>query len=300
MLNFIFRCFSRHFNSILLLIIPIFILIFLSLVFLLIARRYIKHLTKKRIPLQSFSDQSSVHLDDILPSKRNKILPIFVPSNRTTKQISPNLNHYHSYSDDSYSTKSDYQYESINQLLSILCQLVLLILLFLSGSTIYLQPLHSFHLRFEHIIYSHLYGFFVLFLAFYILSFHVLSRSNLIKRYYFRQNKDDRLVNRLYLEPPPSSRNSAMTKDSDPPSCTEQASLLPSSPTCYLSNRDIRQVSQQTERATVCKEHIYDSKPVVKVTAEHYTLHRQISKSNLTSSREDGTLLSALDVVARR
>ncbi|UJR33600.1 hypothetical protein I4U23_021037 [Adineta vaga] len=277
-------CFSKHFDSILLLIIPIFIFIFFSLILLLITRHYIKHLTEKQISRRNCSDQTILHSENLLPSRRNKVLPIFVPSN---------LNPYHSPSEDSYLSDTDYQYESINQLLSILCQFILLILLFLSSSTIYLQPLHSFKLRFEYIIYSHLYGFFVLFLAFYILSYHILSRSNLIKRYYFHRNNEHNLRKEFYRERPISSA----IKHFDLSSCTEQVSLLPSTHACYLSNRDICQIPQQTERTTIYNEHMYDSKPIVKVASEHYALHRHISKTN---SSEHAPLFSALDVIAHR
>ncbi|CAF0726784.1 unnamed protein product [Adineta ricciae] len=278
-------CFSKHFDSILLLIIPIFIFVLFSLILLLVSRHYIKQLMKKSASVRRLSEQSGLHRENLLmPCRRKKILPILVPSNRTSKHSSSNLNPYHSYSDLS---DADYQYESINQLLSILCQFILLILLFLSSSTIYLQPLHSFKIRFENIIYSHFYGFFVLFLAFYILSFHVLSRSNLIKRFYFHRNQEQP----TYLR---------RRKDFHIPSCTEQVSLLPSTHTCYISNRDICQIPQQTERATVYNEHNYDCKPIVKVTSEHHALHRHKSKANPRSSLGHEPFFDALDVIAHR
>jgi len=160
----------------LILIIPILIFIFLIFIFLLIARNYIKNLSNK-------SEINS-----------NEILPILISSNQNTEQILPNINLHH-------------QYESIDQLLSILSQLILLIFIFLSSLAIYFHPLYSFKLRFEDIIYSHLYGFIVLFFTFYILSFYVLSRLHLIIRYYFNRNNDNHLSNQS------SSINSMTKKD---------------------------------------------------------------------------------------
>jgi len=186
----------------LILIIPIIIFIILILVFLLIAHNYIKTLSNKsRIKL-----------------------------NENPEEILLNINSSHSYSSD-----IDYQYESINQLLSILSQLILLIFLFLSSLSIYFHPLYSFQLRFENIIYSHLYGFFVLFLAFYILAFYILSRSNLIKNYYFNRKKNDQSSFLI---------NSINNKQYDIHSSTDQISTLPPSHSHYSSNKDTCEISQ--------------------------------------------------------
>ncbi|CAF0840600.1 unnamed protein product [Adineta steineri] len=291
-------CFSNHFDSMLLLIIPIFMFIFLSLIFLLISRNYIKQITKKKIHLPNLSDESGINSEHILLSKRNKILPLIIPSNQNNQQIISNIKHYNSHSDNIYSTNIDYRYESINQLLSILCQLILLIFLFLSSLAIYLQPLQTFKLRFENVIYSHLYGFFVLFLAFYILSYHVLSRSNLITRFYTHRNNDDNLINRFYIKPPPSSSiNTMIIKDFDTPSSTDGLSLSPPSHTCSLTNRDVCQVQQHTERTTINNNDTYDSKPLMKIKSEHYAFYRHIPKTNATSSSKKLPLFPALDVI---
>jgi hypothetical protein len=213
----------------LILIIPMLIFIFLLLIFLLFARNYINN--KSGIPTKE----------------------ILILSNR-------NFHH-------SYLSNINHQYKSINQLLSILFQLILLIFLFLSTLAIYLRPLRSFKLRFEHIIYSHLYAFFLLFLAFYIFSFHVLSRSRLIIRYYFhRTNDDDDYLSNQSL--------SIDNKQLDSPSSIEQ---IPQSFSQDSSNRHVCDVSQNT---IITDDHEGSPKRLINITSKYYICHEHILKTN--------------------
>jgi hypothetical protein len=254
----------------LILIIPMLLSIFLLLVFLFIARNYIK----------KFSHQPE--------RKSNEILPILISSNQTTQQILSSRISHHSYSVNIYSSTIDHQYESINQLLSIFSQLILLMFLFLSTFSIYLHPLYSFKLRFEDIIYSHLYGFFVLFLAFYILSFNVLSRFRLILRYYSHRKKDNHL----------SDQSSINSMSNNIPAYTEQISALPSSHTHDSFNKYSCQTSQNT---IMNDEHVCASKRSTNMTSKYYLSHHHILKTNSTQNIPNDTLpLSSSDTISQK
>jgi len=255
----------------LILIIPILIFIFLILIFLLIARNYIKKLSNK----------SGI--------KSNEIFPILISSKENPEKILPNINSHHSYSD---SLDIDHQYESINHLLSILSQLILLIFLFLSSLAINLHPLYSFKLRFEHIIYSHLYGFFVLFLAFYILSFYILSRSHSIIDYYSNRKKDDYLSNKSS-----SLINLMINKEYDIPSFTEQLSILPTSHSHDSSTRHISEVSQNN---IINDDHICPAKRLTNITSKYYICHHHTLNTNSSQNISNDVLpLSSSDTISR-
>jgi hypothetical protein len=239
------------------------IFIILLLIILLSARNYIKHLTNKTL---TFPDKS----EDILSSKPNETLPILPSSNLNNEQDLSNINYHHLNIDD--------QQESINQLLSILSQLILLIFLFLSSLTIYLHPLHSFKLSFENIIYSHLYGFFALFISFYILSFYMPSR------YYFNRKRMDHLSNQIYIKPSSSRTNSVTNKEYDVPSVTEQT--LPSH-SHYASTVCVYEAPPNTDRTLLNDDDTYSSKRLTNVTAEYYVCHTDIDKTNETSSSQN-------------
>jgi hypothetical protein len=228
----------------LILIISLLIFIFLLLIFLLFARNYIKILFQ----------QTGITNKDILLDRNSRHLYLL------------NINH---------------QYKSINQLLSILSQLILLIFLFLAILAIYLRPLRLLKLRFEHIIYSHLYAFFVLFLAFYILTFHVLSRIH----YYFRRtntNEDDQSL-------------SIDNKESDSPSSSEQGSILPQTYSHDSSNRHVCDVSQNT---FMTDDHESLSKRLINIASKYYVCHEHILKTNSSQNiQHDTQPISSSDTI---
>lgn len=229
------------------------ILIFLLLVFLLFARNYIKTLYKQ---------------SGIINSKE-----IFLLSNRNSRQ--------------SYLTNINDQYKSINQLLSILSQLILLIFLFLSILSIYLRPLKLFKLRFEHIIYSHLYAFFVLFLAFYVLAFHVLSKIG----YYLQRTKDiggdeDDLSNQSL---------SIDNKELNSPSSSEDISILPQTCSHESSNKQVADISQNT---AMTDDHGGSSKRLINTTSKYYIYHEHILKTNSAQNiRNDPLPISSSETI---
>ncbi|CAF3344404.1 unnamed protein product [Rotaria sp. Silwood1] len=251
-------CFFNDFYSILILIISMFICIIFSLFFLLSTRNHIKRLINETKYLDELSDVSDIKSQNILLLKLNEILPILIPFNQTNEQISLNIN---------------YQNESINQLFSLLFQLILLIFLFLSCLTIYLQPLNLFKLRFEHIIYSHLYGFFVLVLSFYIISFYVLFRSDLIRHYGLSRKRIDHLSKQSCSEPALSLMNSKQNYQSDIPSFTERISLFPSSYFYDVSNIHIPELLENTERPSINDNHMDNSKLHTEITSDYCVCH---------------------------
>ena len=266
---FWFRCFLNHFDSILILIISMLIFIFLLLIILLSARNYIKQLTKKTIQLSDQSEKS-------LLTKPNEILPVLISSNKTNEQDLTKLNLYH--------TNIDNQQESINQLLSILSQLILLIFLFLSCLSMYLHPLHSFHFHFEDIIYSHLYGFFLLFLTFYILSFYVTSRV------YFHRKKTHHLFNQSSS----SSRNSMINEEHDIPSIAEQS--LPPLHSHYASTVCVYEVPPNTERTSISDDNMCPIRRLTNITSSFYACQRDAHETNLSQTIPDQSLpVSSLD-----
>lgn len=224
--SFLFRCFFNHFDSILLLTIPIIVFICFLLIFLLLARQSLKN----------------------LPS----------PSSQLTNEISPILPS----SDDNHEQLLSW---NLNQLLSILSQLILLIFIFLSSLAIGFRPLHSLKLRFEYLIYSHCYGFFVIFLAFYILSYHVLARFRLIRRAY---------IHRIDNDEPDSIDN----KESDVLSSTDQTSIVPLSSSHDLSQRYL---CQSSPNMMMIDE---NSKRLTNVTSKYYVRHEEILKTNSSQS----------------
>ena len=212
----------------LLLLIPILFSICLLLVFLLLARNYMKNVS--------------------------------LPSSVIPNETAPILNSSDGNDESSSSETIDHQYESINQLLSILSQLILLIFVFLSSLTIYFRPLHSMKLRFEHLIYSHCYGFFVIFLAFYILCYHVLSR-----------------LRRVSSERIDDEHHSIDNKECDLLSSMDQTSIVPLSSSHDYSQRYLCHSSPNM----MIDE---SSKRLTNVTSKYYIQHEQILKTNSSQS----------------
>lgn len=204
------------------------IFIFLLLIILLSARNHIKYLRNKTLNL---------------PDESQNILLTNINSHPL------NINE---------------QQESINQLLSILSQLILLIFLFLSSLSIYLHPLNSFKLPFQDIIYSHLYGFFVLFITFYILSFYVSSP------YYF-----NRKSNQSYIQPPSSTTNSVINKEYDVPIVVEES---PPSNSHYASTICVYEVPPNAEKTSINDN--ASLKRLKNVTSDFYACHSDMPKSN--------------------
>ncbi|CAM4785379.1 unnamed protein product [Rotaria magnacalcarata] len=315
-------CFLNNFESLLTLIIPIGIFIFLLLIFLLSARINIKRLTKEAIRLRNLPDESEIEPEindeideNIISSKPNEVLPIIIPSdNQNRNEILPHVDCHQSHLDSLCSSDMDHQHQPSNQLLSILFQLILLSFIFLSSLSIYIHPLHSFNIRLEHSIYTHLYGIFVLLLAFYIIAFYVLSRNDLTMRcqYYrcCRRQKKKLLLNQSYNEPPPppqtpqqspsspshpliSSSNNNNNRDKiilnenltmGDESFTEKVPS-PSPPHSHYSPSIYQsQVPQTNEMASINDTYTYGSKRQTTVASKYYARHRHILKTSISTS----------------
>ncbi len=300
------------------LFIPIGIFIFLLLIFVLAARINIKRLTKEAIRLRNLPDEEEIepeinieNEENILSSKPNETLPIILPSNNLNPdEILPHIDCRQSHLDSLCSSDMDHQHQPSNQLLSILFQLFLLIFIFLSSLSIYIHPLNSYNIRFEHSIYNHLYGFLVLLLAFYILAFYVLSRSDLTMhcQYYncCSNRKKKRLLNQSYTEPPPPPQTPqqspshpiipSSSKETDPnkiflnhnlngdDSFTEQIPA-PSPPHSHYSSSIYQgQVPENSEITTLTNGYIYGSKHQTTIASKYYARHRHILKANISNS----------------
>jgi hypothetical protein len=283
----------------------------------LAARINITRLTKEAIRLRDLPDESEIEPEinidadeNMLSSKPNETLPIIIPSNNQNPEENvPHIDCRQSHLDSLCSSDMDHQHQPSNQLLSILFQLFLLIFIFLSSLSIYIHPLHSYNIRFEHSIYNHLYGFFVLLLAFYILAFYVLSRSDLTMhcQYYIccSNRKKKRLLNQSYTEPPPPPQTPqlspthpmiASSKEDDgtkvllnhnlsgDDSFTEQ--IPPPSPphSHYSSSVYQCQVPQNSEITTLTNGFTYGSKHQATIASKYYARHRHILKTNMSTS----------------
>ena len=278
------------------------------------ARINIKRLTKEAIRLRDLPDESEMEPetnveteDNIVSSKPNETLPIIIPSNNpNSEQIFPHIDCRQSHLDSLCSSDMDHQHQPSNQLLSILFQLFLLIFIFLSSLAIYIHPLHSFNIRYEHSIYNHLYGSFVLLLAFYILAFYVLSRSDLTMhcQYYIccSNRKKRRLLNQSYTEPPPPPQTPQLSPSSHHPmisstkendstkilnnddSFTEQ--IPPPSPphSQYSSSIYQCQAPQNSEITTLTNGISFGSKHQATIASKYYARHRHILKTNTSTS----------------
>ena len=259
------------------------------------ARINIKRLTNEAIRLRhDVPDESEIN-EDSSSSKPNEILPIIIASDNQTL---PHIDCRQSHLDSLCSSDMDHQHQPSNQLLSIIFQLVLLIFIFLSSLSICIHPLHSYKIHLEHSIYNHLYGFFVLLLAFYILAFYVLSRSDLTMHCRFYDcRKKRRLLNQSYTEPPP------------PPQTPEQSPfhpLIPStnetetnkilfnddesfieripSPSPPSSSICQSQVTQNAEIQTLPNGYTCGSKRQTNIASKYYARHRHLLKSGVSNS----------------
>ncbi|CAF1310190.1 unnamed protein product [Adineta steineri] len=312
-------CFLNNFESLLALFIPIAIFIFLLLIFVLAARINIKRLTKEAIRLRNIPDETEIEPETTndndndennLSSKPNETLPIIIPSNNLNmEQGLPHMDCRQSHLDSLCSSDMDHQHQPSNQLISILFQLFLLIFIFLSCIAIYIHPLQSYNIPFEHSIYNHLYGIFVLLLAFYTLAFYILTRSDLTMhcQYYncCPNRKKKRLLNQSYSEPPPPPQTPQLSpshpmiissKENDDEkiilnqnlsgdeSFTEQ--IPPPSPphSHYSSSLYQSQLTQNNEIAALTNGHTFGSKHQATIASKYYARHRHILKTNTSSS----------------
>ena len=308
----------NNFESLLTLLIPIGIFTFLLLIFLLAARINITRLTKEAIRLRNLPDESDIEpetnqLDteeNILSSKPNEALPIILPSNNLPgEQTFPHIDCRQSHLDSVCSSDMDHQHQPANQLLSILFQLILLIFIFLASFAIYIQPLHALNLRFEHSIYNHLYGFLVLLLAFYVLAFYVLSRSDLTMHCQFYHccslRKRKRFLDQSYAEPPPPPQTPQQspthpliptTKDNDPNRIFSNQHLsaddsftepipAPSPPHSHYSSSIYQcQVPDTSETTALNNGHAFGSKYQSTIASKYYARHRHILKTSVSNS----------------
>ena len=308
----------NNFESLLTLFIPIGIFTFLLLIFLLAARINIKRLTNEAIRLRNLPDESEIepetdHHDteeNILSSKPNEALPIIVPSNNLlSEQNFAHIDCRQSHLDSVCSSDMDHQHQPNNQLLSILFQLILLILIFLASLAIYIQPLHAFNLRFEHSIYNHVYGFLVLLLAFYVLAFYVLSRSDLTMHCRFYDccsiRKKKRFLDQSYAEPPPPPQTpqqspshpllpNAKENDSNKIIANQYLSAddsftepipAPSPPHSHYSSSIYQcQVPDSNEMATLNNGYSYGSKYQSTIASKYYARHRHVLKTSVSNS----------------
>jgi hypothetical protein len=293
------------------------IFIFLLLIFLLAARININRLTKEAIRLRNLPDENEIEPetnlvtdDNLLSSKPNETLPIIIPSNnQNPEQALPHIDCCQSHLDSLCSSDMDHQHKPSNQLLSILFQLFLLIFIFISSLSIYIHPLHSYSIRFEHSIYNHLYGVFVLLLAFYILAFYVLSRSDLTMhcQYYTccSNRKKKRLLDQSYNEPPPPPQTPqqspshpmlSLLKDNDgdkiilnqnlsgDDSFTEQIPA-PSPPHSHYSSSIYQcQVPENSDTTALTNGHTFGSKHQTTIASKYYARHRHVLKTSISAS----------------
>jgi hypothetical protein len=285
----------------------------------LAARINIKRLTKEAIRLRNLPDEVETEPEidfpndeNILSSKPTETLPIIIPStNENNEQMIPHIDCNQSHLDSLCSSDMDHQHQPSNQLLSILFQIFILILIFISSLAIYLHPLHIYNIRFEHSIYCHLYGCFVLLLAFYVLSFYVLSRSDLTThcQYYdccSNRNKK-RLLNQSYNEPPPPPQTPQQSPSSPlrPLITTSQETddkvilnpnlsadesfneqmAAPSPPhSHYSSSLYNGQAPQNSEITTLNNGYAYGSKQQATIASKYYARHRHILKTSISTS----------------
>lgn len=230
--------------------------------------------------------------------------------NENRNETLPHVDCHQSHLDSLCSSDMDHQHQPSNQLLSILFQLILLIFIFLSGLLIYSNPLKPFNIRLKRSIYNHLYGFFVLLLAFYIIAFYVLSRSDLTMhcQYYncCRKQKKKHLLNQSYNEPPPppqtpqqspshpliSSSNDNNNQDkvllnenlTGDESFTEQFPS-PSPPHSHYSSSIYQsQIPQTNDITSINNVHSYGSKRQTTVASKYYARHRHMLKTSVSNS----------------
>ena len=283
----------------------------LTLIFLLAARLNINRLTKEAIRLRDVPDEieiEPVNEENALTSKPTETLPIILPSEHGNGESAlPPMDCHQSHLDSLCSSDMDHQHQPSNQLFSVLFQLIVLILIFLSSLSIYLHPLHSYHIRFEHSIYTHSYGACVLLLAFYVLSFYVLSRSDLTLHCKYSQccstRKKKRLLNQSFAEPPPPPQTPQhspslpilSTKENDAKvifnqnlsaddSFTEQLAA-PSPPHSHYSSSIYNcQVPPTNEGTTLNNSQTYGSKYQATIASKYYARHRHALKSNGSAS----------------
>lgn len=278
-------CFLNTFESLLTLFIPIGIFVFLLLIFLLAAKLNIKRLTNEAIRLRDLPDESDGEPetnieteDNLLPPKPNETMPMI---DKNFPHIDCNQSHL----DSICSSDMDHQHQPTNQLLSILFQIILLICIFVSSLAIYIHPLQIYQLRYEHSIYTHFYGFFVLLLAFYILAFYLLTRSDLTMHCQFSNRTKKRLLNQSYVEPPPPPQSPQPNDEFDrikanfsgDESFTEPIPA-PSSP--QPSSIYQCQQGDTTEIASVT----YGSKRQTSIASKYYARHRHILKTSVSNS----------------
>ena len=278
-------CFLNTFESLLTLVIPFGIFAFLLLIFLLAGKLNIKRLTKEAIRLRNLPDESDGEPETNLDTEEN-LLPL--KPTETLPMIEKNLPHIdcnQSHLDSICSSDMDHQHQPTNQLHSILFQVSLLICIFASSLAIYIHPLQNFQFRYEHSIYTHFYGFFVLLLAFYILAFYVLTRSDLTMHCQFSNRTKKRLLNQSYVEPPPPPQSPQPNDEFDriksnfsgDESFTEPIPA-PSSP----QPSSIYQ-SQQVDTSEVASV-TYGSKRQTSIASKYYARHRHMLKTSVSNS----------------
>jgi len=159
-----------------------------------------------------------------------------------------------SHTNECYISTIFVQFQSIDQLTSILFQLILLIFIFLSALIMYIRPLNSFSLRFEQMIYSHLYGVFVSCLSFYILTFYILLRCRFYSK--LKSNED-------YF----SKQSLSINSIDDNPSLTEPLSF---------SQRHSSEIEQDT---IINENNMYSSERLINITSKYYLCHENIMKT---------------------
>lgn len=253
---FLFRCLLNDFYSILILIISIFIFIFLLLFFLLSTHNRIKGLKNRTNHSDHSNDTSRIRRSEVVLSKSNDISPILISLNEDSEHIVANIN---------------CQHELINQLLSILFQLILLIFIFLSSLAVYLHPLHILKLRFEHLLYSHLYGFFVIILSFYILSFYVLLQSDLIRCLHFKWKKIDNTSKNSSIQPLAPYIHTRLNYEYNSTPYAEQESMFPSSSSDDSSSIQFSEMEKDTKRVRIVDDYSHDSQRLSTIASDSYT-----------------------------
>lgn len=302
-------CFLNNFESLLTVVIPIGVFTFLSLIFLIAARLNISRLRKEAIRLRNLPDEDeneneneNVQQDETKP---NETLPIIYPSTPET-MFSPQ-DCRQSHLDSLCSSDMDHQHDPSNQLVAILFQNFLLIAIFLSTLSIYFHPFRSFSFRFEHSIYSHLYGLFVLLLSFFVLAFYVLSRADFTLHCKYtnfcsnRSKKKRRLLDQSFNEPPPPPQTPQQSPTPkvllNPNSNTDESFseqiAAPSPPQSIRSSTIYN--CQTAGQNNVVDRGQFGSKYQAQLASKYYAKHRHLLKTNASASE---TSLPANDVVS--
>ncbi|CAF1379940.1 unnamed protein product [Didymodactylos carnosus] len=316
-------CFLNGVEPLLSLLLPSFVFIFLLVIFLIAARVNISRLTKEALRLRNLpdSDLEQDEQEEQEPLNNNNTitpenLPIIFPAANNTINLNPECNQSHN--DSICSSDMDHQHSPHNQLLAILFQLLILILIFITSTAIFIRPLHRYfpHIeqkfKYEYALYSHLYGFLVLLLALFTISFYLLSRADIITYLKPFKRKKNKLELLHQQSPPPAPPQTPqlqpITINNNGNNCNNHFSgdesvvshnslpLRPPSPSqtsTTLYQCLVPQNSEITEQSNIS----FGTKYQAHVASKYYAKHRhQLKQQNTnTTTASESSLLTTKD-----